>query len=375
MYEVRDVGVVGAGLAGLYASKTLLREGYSVDIFEEHRAVGIPKHCTGLISSYTLYLLGKPAIKSVVNAFDRYELLFINHKGDKPYRVTLQFRERVYLVDRVNLEKKLYEEVVAQGGRFFLKTHINRVIALHGKYRVSSNGRAYGPYDVVVIAEGAKRVLVRKHSLCPNVTNAIGFQAMVKLREGLADVPYIFISSNISRYFFGWLVPYAGREYLVGVMDSNSRATEVFTKLLSLLRKLLSHNITRIREFFGGYIPLNKLCIGGSNRVIGVGDAISPVKPFTGGGIYGVVESVNSLSDALKLLREYGESTELAYIYGRILSQRLKRLASHHAVKGIVDLVGGFSTLGVIARLLRIKGYCVKYYDDMLRLGKPLLTS
>ena len=45
-----DVAVVGAGPAGLYAALLLAEEGFDVGVLEEHSVVGVPAHCTGVIS-------------------------------------------------------------------------------------------------------------------------------------------------------------------------------------------------------------------------------------------------------------------------------------------------------------------------------------
>ena len=47
---MNDVIIVGGGPAGLYAGAKLARAGFAVTLFEEHRAVGEPVHCTGVLA-------------------------------------------------------------------------------------------------------------------------------------------------------------------------------------------------------------------------------------------------------------------------------------------------------------------------------------
>src|SRR5207249_12214093 len=49
-----DVAVVGAGPAGSRTARNLARAGLRVRLLEEHRRVGVPSHCSGLISRRTL---------------------------------------------------------------------------------------------------------------------------------------------------------------------------------------------------------------------------------------------------------------------------------------------------------------------------------
>ena len=46
-----DIAVIGAGPAGLIASKLLDRAGYKINIIEEHKTIGKPVSCSGLIGN------------------------------------------------------------------------------------------------------------------------------------------------------------------------------------------------------------------------------------------------------------------------------------------------------------------------------------
>src|SRR5712691_1587779 len=56
----RDVIVVGAGPAGLYAALSLAAQGFDVCVLEEHDDIGVPTHCTGLVSAETYDLFKVP---------------------------------------------------------------------------------------------------------------------------------------------------------------------------------------------------------------------------------------------------------------------------------------------------------------------------
>ena len=48
-----DVIVVGAGPAGLCTALRAAEEGLDVLVLEEHTEVGVPTHCTGIVSGET----------------------------------------------------------------------------------------------------------------------------------------------------------------------------------------------------------------------------------------------------------------------------------------------------------------------------------
>src|SRR4051812_22678836 len=58
---MHDVAIVGGGPGGLYAAGQLARRGFDVAVFEEHREVGQPVHCTGVLAAETFEDFDVPA--------------------------------------------------------------------------------------------------------------------------------------------------------------------------------------------------------------------------------------------------------------------------------------------------------------------------
>src|SRR2546426_6939283 len=106
-----DVAVVGAGPAGSRTARTLARAGLRVRLLEEHRRVGIPSHCSGLISLRTLKEaeIGDDAI------IHRVTGAFIHTQNGSEVALSGGGEARAVAIDRVRWDETLCEQAQAAG--------------------------------------------------------------------------------------------------------------------------------------------------------------------------------------------------------------------------------------------------------------------
>ncbi|MEM3990218.1 MAG: NAD(P)-binding protein, partial [Desulfurococcaceae archaeon] len=104
------VSIVGGGVAGLSLA-ALLGRGVDVKLFEEHRVVGYPKHCTGVISSETLKLFKDILFEPPTLASSREVEI---HAGSKSMSINLS-KNPIYVVDRQLFEEKLLDSALNAG--------------------------------------------------------------------------------------------------------------------------------------------------------------------------------------------------------------------------------------------------------------------
>src|SRR5262245_52386506 len=107
---VRDVVVIGAGPAGTMTARMLAERGHDVVILEEHAAVGMPVHCTGLLG---------------VDAFDEFKLpesIILGQAGSARFwgaagqSVGIRSdKVQATVIDRVLLDVWLSEQAVKAG--------------------------------------------------------------------------------------------------------------------------------------------------------------------------------------------------------------------------------------------------------------------
>ncbi len=265
------IAIIGAGFAGLAASLNLRGE---VHVFEEHKKVGFPKHCTGLVSNRVVEWLGKIGYDNVVGWIDTF--VFLNEKGES---FLIRGKNKFTAVlDRVNLERDMMESSTAS-------FHLGRRIK-----RITQEGKVDGvSFDYVILAEGWKASLASQLGMRNRARRMLGINTTLRPVE--RGVTYVFFIRGWGDSF-GWIVN-AEEEARVGV------ATVAYNKVREMLNYIIKVGLKRklikgeAKELYGGIVqvgpPLLKPYKG---RVFLLGDVAGLNKPLTGGGLYPTLEVV-----------------------------------------------------------------------------------
>ncbi|MCE4613498.1 MAG: NAD(P)/FAD-dependent oxidoreductase [Desulfurococcales archaeon] len=264
------IGVIGAGFAGLMFALSFAREGYSVDVFEEHGRVGYPPHCTGIVSSRTMELIGSPAKESLER---RYRALWIGANG---VYARVEPSGYVAKLDRELLEALMLEELESLGVRVSLGTRVS-LVKPEGKIWVRGSPKAY---DAVILADGFHGRIHKRLGIGYGGEKLLGLNAIARSRRGYDDIVVDF-SERLSEGFFSWIVPVEGH-VVIGTATRDPALLKV--KMRALARKA---GVEEFERVYGGPVllgpPAERLYRG---RVLVVGDAGGLVKPLTGGGLY-----------------------------------------------------------------------------------------
>ena len=106
-----DTIVVGAGPAGAATARDIAREGFDVLLLEEHREIGSPLHCSGLVTPRTLELAGVSKA-AVLNTIRGGTL----HTSPTSQPLSLGGnRTFAHVIDRVALDRALAGQAEAAG--------------------------------------------------------------------------------------------------------------------------------------------------------------------------------------------------------------------------------------------------------------------
>ncbi|MBY9004676.1 MAG: NAD(P)-binding protein [Candidatus Lokiarchaeota archaeon] len=99
-----DICIVGASIAGNYLAYLLSKSDMKILVLEEHKDIGLPFQCAGIISQKLAQLIQLPE-EIVLNRVNTAKL--VNPLGNF---IKLSGKEHPYIVDRIALDRLFYEK-------------------------------------------------------------------------------------------------------------------------------------------------------------------------------------------------------------------------------------------------------------------------
>ncbi|MEZ0289540.1 MAG: NAD(P)/FAD-dependent oxidoreductase [Sulfolobales archaeon] len=355
----RSFVIIGGGFSGLVNSYL---EEDSI-LFEEHNLIGFPPHCTGLVSSRFVETLGSIARENIINSYR--EILVLDLSGRE--LLELRFKDKIYRLDRINLEKTLLKESIDRGSKIELSSKIidlstssedkNKIcLAIKKKSAIE---KICFDKPIILVADGVLGGVSSKILGRVERDLVLGIQVLTSIdRESRSDIYrldriLVFVNDKIFPEFFGWIVPVSESRAIVGAGFNLKRSVYAYFKYyLHKLKRLKLLNYIDIRSSYGGLINRSLIEEHIGNRVILVGDAAGLTKPFTGGGLY------TSLYQAIAIKRAYKndfDSFKKRYIG---IMRRLTRELSLQRIGVVLAERLGLENL--------IKRYLVEFHIDTL---------
>jgi geranylgeranyl reductase family protein len=297
---MHDVLVVGAGPTGCYAARQLARLGYDVAVLEEHKQVGEPVHCTGIVSleTYQRFELDSRCVETRLAS-----ARFLSPSGQS-FRVRAK-QAKAAVVDRGRFDRALAREATAAGATFLLGVRADE-IAIADDYVAVSGGRQEDPVSIraslAIIATGTDEVLTRRIGLSETPGDPVfGAQLFAEPRQ--LDEVEVHIGASLAPGGFAWAVPANGHGCRVGLVATQQPR--------ALLRRFAQRMEARGAIHCNGAsircrtIPAGPRTPSYADRIMVVGDAAGQVKSTTSGGIYygllGADAAVRSADRALRL--------------------------------------------------------------------------
>jgi digeranylgeranylglycerophospholipid reductase len=288
-----DVIVVGAGPAGLHTALRLSEEGLAVLALEEHPQIGVPTHCTGIVSSETnqLYkipeevVLSRPASCRVVSPGG--QVAGLEDPG-----------EEIAVLDRAGFDQALAASVLEAGGVVRTGCRVDHVRNGDRFIEVWTDQGERLRARALVLGCG---VTFRFHRLLGSrLPSPILHTAQAEVIASPADALEVHVGRKVAPEGFAWLVPFRRGDapYLkAGVLlrGDASAYLDTFLTRPAIASRLQDRPSEAVRRL----LPLAPVSRSYADRIVAVGDAAGLTKPVSGGGIFYSLLSAQFAADTL----------------------------------------------------------------------------
>jgi len=265
-----DVHIVGGGPAGLFAGIAALREGRSAVASEEHKKIGEPEACSGLISKSGLETLralaGVDYARAQINTIKSARIVC----GQEEIAIAPK-EETAVLVSRQEFDSLAAEKYEQEGGMLELGRKVT------GAFEA----------DCVIGADGPAS-FVAGHFGFPKIrTFVASMQGDFAYACEDAHCATLYLSSRDFPGFFGWVIPKNESEAKIGIGVSLPRHHP-----LAYYRRFLAKLGVEGKPTheFAAVIPTSVRAktakMAGKKCVLLAGDAAGQVKATTGGGVF-----------------------------------------------------------------------------------------
>ncbi|MBI5389867.1 NAD(P)/FAD-dependent oxidoreductase [Candidatus Woesearchaeota archaeon] len=266
------ISVIGAGPAGsFYASREKHDE---VHLFEEHKFVGKPVACTGILTDSVRSIIDVPQ-DLIISKIERFKIVSPNGKA-----IYIDLKKTNMVLDRARFDQFLFQKAVDAGA----KIHLGEAFVSYKKegtsYQLKTTKKTYTT-SMIVGADGPFSPVAKAANMYGKREFVHGWQARCKypgLEEGVTEI-------HLNLGEFSWVVPEDDKVARVGVIGPNTEQLKIDYK------KLLGK--AKILEDQSGPIPLynpKQQLRKGKEDIFLLGDAATQVKATTYGGIiYGLL--------------------------------------------------------------------------------------
>lgn len=280
------MNIIGAGPAGSYTGYQLAKRGHDVIIYEEHKVIGEPFQCTGIVTSKIHDLVDVSDV--CVNKINAARII----AGGKA--VEIPFSKPNLILDRCAFDQKLANMAYDAGAHILTEHH-----AVHtGQNQISvknlKTARTLSrTHDFLVGADGPLSMTAKQNRMWCNRQMWQGVQARAKLSNDNAIEFFPDIGT------FAWIVPEDRQTVRIGLLAEKG-GKPIFDAFCK------KAGVKKIISMQGGLVPKYDPHVVASNGNIRlVGDAALQVKATTGGGIIQGLIASEALAIGIDNNRDY----------------------------------------------------------------------
>ncbi|RLC81063.1 MAG: NAD(P)/FAD-dependent oxidoreductase [Chloroflexi bacterium] len=309
-----DVIIVGAGPIGSTIAEVLARASLRVALLEEHPNVGLPDHCSGLVSPRTLDLAGIAGERVGLLRFSRARVW---SPGGKTLWLDSNSVQAV-AIDRPRFDRLIAERAVEAGACLMLETQACCFERSARGVQVEVRAGAHVFHlcaPLLIGADGANSRVARwmdgrrRNETIPAVKADIAF------RGAGTDSIEIFVGNDVAPGWFGWIIPMPDGMARIGIGATRS-PRRYFEAFLESIRSRFGDFV--VHETRQAPLPLGPARDFVADRVMLVGAAARQTKPTTGGGLYfGIRAAQLAAATAVEAIKQGDCSKKVLVEYER----------------------------------------------------------
>jgi geranylgeranyl reductase family protein len=279
---MRDVAVVGGGLAGLAVAAHCARAGLDVVVFEEHPRIGEPTHCTGIVS-VEVEEFAKLSDDLILKRLHRARL---TSPGAHHAEIVWQgsHRERIFAIDRAKFDRRLAEQATEAGAQVLTGARVEAIVPGPRDVVLQVSGRAFRA-RTCVLACGVSYRFQRQLGL--GLPGDLLHTAQVEVLAEPSRLVELHLGRDVAPGGFLWVVPVkrdGGDAVKIGVLARGNASAflERFVTRPAVAARFHERPAHPLRRL----LPLRTIARTYADRLLVVGDAGGFTKPTTGGGIF-----------------------------------------------------------------------------------------
>ncbi|MFX1374248.1 MAG: NAD(P)/FAD-dependent oxidoreductase [Promethearchaeota archaeon] len=356
--EKFDICIVGASIAGNYLCYLLSQTNLKIVVIEEHKDVGFPLQCAGIVSQKLNKLISLPE-EIILNRVKIAKII-----APEGNFIKLSGNEEPYIIDRTALDLFFYDKVRNTANIQFLLGEKFK------SFKYIKNRRQ----NRLMIETSNRLLQVKLLVGCDGPLSSVAKSLHIKNKNLYAI--QIRISSNFNEneavmYFnpkwkelFGWIVPEGNDIFRIGMACSQN----LMTNFRIFLNKI-GIDIDNKIDQQGGLIPYGVMNKVAFNNILLLGDSACQVKATTGGGIINILTAANCAANSIRICFKHNDFSRRVikkYYENPCILTIGKELKIHYLIRAVLERLKNkdFIKLFKIIKTGKIENL-INIYGDM----------
>jgi geranylgeranyl reductase family protein len=303
-----DVVIIGGGPIGSAVAKNLGENGVSVAVLERKEDIGLPSHCSGLVSMAFAELVNMPE-NLILNRIKGGAIFSFKDNLFKFKRLN----EYAIVIDRAGFDKYIADLAADKGAKYVFNANVKSYERVKDYLRIYFNNPAENYLDahIVVIATGGSLSLKKMFGFNNSPKEDVKtVQVETEFEVDDSEIVYVYMNNSVSHNWFSWVIPVNKNWARIGLgTDKNENLSQMLDKLTHTWPLLKGKKIDLLHRVVW-HIPTGFAKETVKDNILIVGDAAFQVKPFSGGGLYTGTLSAFFASKAIINALQKGDFTK-----------------------------------------------------------------